>query len=353
MIRIDILCPTGGKNGGIENIIRLWTQNLIQDEYDLRVIHMTPGTAYLHGYEKAFAFNADENESYNDKLKRFVMNYAGFIKNYGIPDICIATNWPVMSVVADAVRRMLKENFKIISWVHSSIAEYKKAGLGGVEEMLCADAHFCISRNNEKLLLKKERGEHIFYVGNPVEMQPFISEQPIGKQLCYVGRLEEIKRVDIILEALYRAHNKWKLRIIGSGEEEEELKKITKYLGLQNWVEYTGWKENPWEYCKDACALVSASEYEGFMLTGAEAMSMGLTVISTPVEGLIDYLSPGKNGYLFQKNNASELAGILDYLYDGKLSMCDRKVCRKSVDEYSTYNYFEKIKKILKKGLSI
>lgn len=52
MIRIDILCPTGGKNGGIENIIRLWTQNLIQDEYDLRVIHMTPGTAYLHGYEK-------------------------------------------------------------------------------------------------------------------------------------------------------------------------------------------------------------------------------------------------------------------------------------------------------------
>ena len=42
MIRIDILCPTGGKNGGIENIIRLWTQNLIQDEYDLRVIHMTP-----------------------------------------------------------------------------------------------------------------------------------------------------------------------------------------------------------------------------------------------------------------------------------------------------------------------
>ena len=61
------------------------------------------------------------------------------------------------------------------------------------------------------------------------------------------------------------------------------------------------------------------------MLTGAEAMSMGLTVISTPVEGLIDYLSPGKNGYLFQKNNASELAGILDYLYDGKLSMCDRK----------------------------
>ena len=141
MIRVDILSPVGGKVGGIENVIKLWTKNLSQPDYVVRVIHMSPGTKYLDGYEHAYAFCDKEDEDFNEKLKRFVKNYAGFINEYGAPDVCIATNWPVMCVVAETVRRILKSDYKIISWVHSSIAEYKKAGLGGIDEMLCADAH--------------------------------------------------------------------------------------------------------------------------------------------------------------------------------------------------------------------
>lgn len=89
------------------------------------------------------------------------------------------------------------------------------------------------------------------------------------------------------------------------------------------------------------------------MLTGAEAMSMGLTVISTPVEGLIDYLIPGRNGYLFEKNNAKELAAILDYLYEGKLPLCDRRVCKESVDKLRDTYYFEKIKGIMEEVMDI
>lgn len=347
MIKVDILSPVGGKSGGIENVIKLWVKNLPSDKFDLRIIHMTPGTQYLDGYDKAYAFNDNSDEDFNMKLRRFVGDYAGFIKYYGAPDICIATNWPVMCVVADTVKKILKINFKVISWVHSRIVEYQKAGLGGVQEMLCADAHMCISMNNERLLLQRLEKSCVYYVGNPVMMQSFIEKQPAKKQLCYVGRLQDVKRVDIILEALYRAHNNWKLRVVGDGESEKELKKITQYLNLEDWVEYVGWKEEPWKYCKDACALVAASEYEGFMLTGAEAMSMGLTVISTPVEGLIDYLIPGVNGYLFEKNNAVELAQILDWLYEGKLELCNRNVCRMSIEKMSVFNYFESVIKIL------
>ncbi len=347
MIKIDILSPVGGKAGGIENVIKLWTENMLQPNYVLRVIHMSPGIKYLDGYRYAYAFEEGKDDDFDEKLKGFVRNYAGFIDEYGMPDICIATNWPVMCIVAEAVRKLLKLDYKIVSWVHSSIIEYKKAGLGGIEEMLCADAHLCISRNNERHLQGKVEETKVYYVGNPVKVQSFIEKTHGEKQLCYVGRLQEIKRVDIILEALYRAHNKWNLRVVGDGESLQELIKITEYLELQEQVEYIGWKENPWEYCKDACALVTASEYEGYMLTGAEAMSMGLTVISTPVEGLIDYLIPGRNGYLFEKNNAKELAAILDYLYEGKLPLCDRRECKKSVEELKDTYYFEKIKKIM------
>ena len=53
-ITIDIVCPYGGSKGGVEDVIYSWVQNLNNDLFEIRVMHMTPGTAYLHGYEKAY-----------------------------------------------------------------------------------------------------------------------------------------------------------------------------------------------------------------------------------------------------------------------------------------------------------
>lgn len=347
MITLDILSPVGGRNGGIENVIRLWTENLDPKQFSLRVIHMAPGMRYLGNYDKAYAFTECEEQDINKKLQRFVQNYVWFIRNYGSPDICIAVNWPVMCLVADTVRTIVNGKFKILSWVHSRIGEYEKAGLGGIRQMICADAHLCISRNNENRILAEDGSARTYLVANPIVLQQFVEKPEQEHLLCYVGRLQDVKRVDIILEALYRAVNKWQLRIIGDGEETEELKKIVAYLHQEAQVEFLGWKSNPWDFCRDASALVAASEYEGFMLSGAEALSMGMTVISTPVEGLIDYVRPGINGYLFRQEDAVGLAQILDMIYEGRLPLCDRKVCRQSVEKYSIENYFMNIVPIL------
>lgn len=115
-----------------------------------------------------------------------------------------------------------------------------------------------------------------------------------------------------------------------------------------------GWQDNPWESCKDASAMIAASEYEGFMLTGAEALSMGMTVISTPVDGVTDYVREGMNGYFFKYEDAIGLAGILDNIYEGKMPSCDRKICHESVEKYSEEVYFSRLKNIfdflLKRG---
>lgn len=344
---IDILSPVGGRCGGIENVIRAWTKNLPRELYDVRVIHMSSGIKYLEGYDRAYAFDACEEVDINARLTHFTRNYAGFINLYGKPDICVAVNWPAMCVVADAVKRLLKLNFRIVSWVHSSIDEYEQSGFGSVREMLMADAHICISRSNERRIKELCPDAVTYYVGNPVNMQEFIEKPIDNNTLCYVGRLQDVKRVDVILEALYRARHKWKFKIVGSGESEDELKEIAAYLKQQDQVQFLGWKDSPWEYCKDASALVCASEYEGFMLTGAEALSMGMTVISTPVDGVIDYVRHGENGYFFKNEDAIGLAHLLDEIYEGKVKLCDRIDCRKSVEMYNIDNYFDNIKRIL------
>lgn len=349
MITVDILSPVGGRNGGIENVIKLWTKYLDKRQFNLRVIHMAPGIKYLEGYEKAYFFAECEETELKKRLQYFVENYMSFICTYGEPDICIATNWPVMCLVADWVRKMSGGTYKILSWVHSRIVEYEKAGLGGAAHMACADAHLCISQNNEKNILALDSNAEIYVIGNPIVMQKFVEGPEREHVLCYVGRLQEIKRVDIILEALYRAEHKWHLKILGDGESADELKKIVSYLHQEEQVEFLGWLENPWAYCKDASALVAASEYEGFQLSAAEALSMGMTVISTPVEGVIDYVQPGVNGYFFKQEDAIGLAQILDMIYEGKLSLCDRNVCRNSVKKFSVENYFSNVSSILEK----
>lgn len=344
---IDILSPVGGSGGGIENVIKAWTKNLPRKLYEVRVIHMSPGLKYLEGYDRAYSFEECEEKDINARLIQFIKNYAGFINIYGKPDVCAAVNWPAMCVVADAVKRLLHMDYTLLSWVHSDIEEYRKAGLGGVREMLVADAHICISRSNEKCIKELHPEAVIYYVGNPVNFQKFIEKPDDTNTLCYVGRLQDVKRVDIILEALYRANHKWRLKIVGSGESEDELKEIAAYLKQQDQVQFYGWQDSPWECCKDASVLVSASEYEGFMLTGAEALSIGMTVISTPVDGVIDYVRPGVNGYFFKNEDAAGLAHLLDDIYEGKVKLCNRSVCRESVQMYSVDNYFESIRRIL------
>lgn len=347
MIKIDILSPVGGLYGGIENVILQWTKNLDSNKFDLRIVHMEPGISYLEGYPKAYSFPGNNGIKGIESLEYYVNTYSGFVRKNGVPDICIATNWPLMSVAASIVNSKQGKNYKIVSWIHNKLDAYHRAGLGGLAHLSYADAHLVINDSTGRIIKKQFPKTVVYNIGNPVNMQDFVEKAEYNNTIVYVGRLSEIKRVDIILETLCRVKSRWNLKIIGSGEEEEELKIITDGLKLNDRVEFLGWQSEPWKLCKDATALVAASEYEGFMLSGAEALSMGMTVITPPVDGVVDYVKPGSNGYFYKYEDAVMLAQILDYINDGTLPVCDRQTCRQSVERYSVRNYFSNVEKVL------
>lgn len=347
MIIVDILSPVGGLHGGIENVIKTWVKFIDHDKFDLRVIHLTPGTAYLEGYEKAYQYVGPGDLQGDAVLSYYLLAYQSFLVKHGAPHICIATNYPNMSLVAKEARRYAKLNYRILSWIHSNLDSYADSGHGDINHLLCADAHLVLSKTTSNAIYKKSPNAIIYNVGNPVEIQEFKEKDSPTHSLAFVGRLDVVKRVDIILEALYRAKSNWTLKIVGSDDQESELKKITSYLKLDSQVSFLGWKNNPWQFVSDCDAFVLASEYEGYALVCAEALSTGMTVISTPVDGVVDYIKPGENGYLFPINDAISLAQILDYLDNGTLQMCNRKVCRDSILNQSNENYMSKIMNIL------
>lgn len=344
MITVDIVSPVGGRGGGIENVILAWTKNIAHSQINLRVFHLHSGMAYLNGYPKAYCINVPFEVA---NLQHCIDGYKLFINECGAPDICIATNWPMMSLACDIVRKDLHLDMHIISWVHNIVEEYHKEGLGGIDELLYADSHFAISKDIETAIKTSKNDAVVYLIANPINMQSYENYSPNPFTLAYVGRISYIKRIDIILEALYKSKHPWKLNIIGDGEIKDEVISWINLLKLSNQVNLLGWKENPWNYCNDASILLMASDYEGFGMTAFEASSLGMTVISTPVAGIKDYIINANNGYLFQFEDADMLARILDDIGDGLLPICDPQACRESALVYSTENYFKKINELL------
>ena len=343
MIIIDLVCPTGGLYGGVENVIKSWTKNIDSTKYRLRVIHMSPGIRYLEGYRDAYYIDLPE-ESVD--YPRVVAGYELFLRENGAPDICIATNWPMMVKACDTVRKRRGDSYRLLSWLHTGIEVYQENGKGGLDELILADAHLAINGRIREELIQKDPGAVVYLIGNPVDLQEISRETPDPHMLVYVGRLNLMKHVDVILESIYRAKGDWKLKIIGDGELKNEVKKWISTLGLQERVTMYGWQDNPWQLCEDASMLVMASEYEGFGMTAFEASSMGLTVLSTPVDGIADYIVPGENGYLYSLEEEDGLVNLLNELEEKKKWICDKEKCRESVMPYESSNYFQTLHRI-------
>ena len=147
---------------------------------------MAPGMKYLEGYNKAYSFAECMDDNINSKLTHFARNYAGFIKQLWQTGYMCGNELASYVCCGRYGEKALDTHFIILSWVHSDISQYQAAGLGGINEMLKADAHLCISRSNEESV-KAVCPEAITYLtGNPVHMQTFVGKDPGVNTMCYV-----------------------------------------------------------------------------------------------------------------------------------------------------------------------
>ncbi len=130
----------------------------------------------------------------------------------------------------------------------------------------------------------------------------------------YVGRLDPVKRLDIIMEAFdlyYEKYQKGYLFIVGEGEMNSELKALARRRKSSDRIVFTGFRDDVPDVMRIFDIYVQASIYEGLSNTILEAMSIGLPIVCTKVGGNIDLVQQGINGYLI---NRDDLAGMAKYL---------------------------------------
>lgn len=146
------------------------------------------------------------------------------------------------------------------------------------------------------------------------------------KILINVGALIHDKAQHILLMAFADAKQKdpiLKLRIIGQGPKEADLKAQAVALDISDSVEFVGYVEDEsalYEILKDADIFVLSSVTEGFPRVLYEAMTHRLPIVTTDVGGIPYLLKDGVNARVVASEDAEALsAAILDVIDNDRL----------------------------------
>ncbi|WP_112410776.1 glycosyltransferase [Rhizobium sp. BK312] len=162
-----------------------------------------------------------------------------------------------------------------------------------------------------------------YWLPNPVRRFDAL-QKPEGEEGCVtfvnVGRFSFQKGQDILLTAFaeaYKLRPNIRLKVVGYGDGEAELRNQIRDLGLAAVVSVEHHPDNPSPALAASDVYVSTSRWEGWSLAICEALRFGLPVISTDCEfGPSDILVDRRLGLLVPVSGGEELVKAMLYYCD-------------------------------------
>lgn len=202
------------------------------------------------------------------------------------------------------------------------------------------DRMLALTREDADLWIRQGMNNASF-MPNPLPFMPEVPSPRTGNVVVSIGRLHDQKGIDMLLDAWAEtapSHPDWRLRIYGSGEDEEILKKQCTALGLDGSVDWMGRTGDVPGALRGGSVFVLSSRGEGFPLALMEAMAAGLPCAAFDcAPGVHEIVRDGEDGLLATLGNTGELARRLDTLMSDKVlrdSMGD--AARVNVQRFAT-----------------
>lgn len=163
-----------------------------------------------------------------------------------------------------------------------------------------------------------------------------------AKTVLFIGRLTEVKGVDVLLKAMQEIDGA-QLLIAGDGEQRNALEELTRHLSVN--AKFLGQVEAASrDALLAACDTVvipsrvlPCGRTEGTPVVCLEAMAAGLPIIASSVGGLAEVIIDGHNGLLFEPVNHSMLAEKLNIVFSD--AVLRRKLSRNARLTASDYSW--------------
>jgi glycosyltransferase involved in cell wall biosynthesis len=173
----------------------------------------------------------------------------------------------------------------------------------------------------------------------------------------FIGRLVAAKNIDTLIRAfseIAENHPNAFLLIVGSGDREEDLKRLADSIGVRSKVIFTGSRSDVNRILSALDIFVLPSYSEGLSASLLEAMASGRAIIGSDIEGNSVLIQHSESGLLFDPSKQRQLEDALsllleDYKLREKLGSSAMSIALK----YDTDAVFPKIEKYYHNILSM
>jgi glycosyltransferase involved in cell wall biosynthesis len=130
----------------------------------------------------------------------------------------------------------------------------------------------------------------VVYLGSDISTNTADFPKSDKPGFLFLGRLVEVKDPMLLLSAIFELSREESLperflTIVGDGPLMNKLRSFVSENGLENIVEFTGFRVDVTDFLIDATHLISVSKNEGLPISFFEAKLTGVRIISTPSGG--------------------------------------------------------------------
>ncbi len=194
--------------------------------------------------------------------------------------------------------------------------------------------------------------EKIYHLPLFVNQKDFRSSPSGGDYLFFMGGLEQIKGIYVLLEACRLAPS---AQVILAGSGDEPFASQVKASGLKN-IEYVGLKhgQDLFDLIDHSLAVVVPSIwYENQPFSILEAFSAGKPVIASNIGGMVEMVSHKERGLLVEPGSSASLAQAFEWAFSNRLKMAEMgSIARQYVLEcHSREAHYASLSAIYKKVL--
>jgi len=171
--------------------------------------------------------------------------------------------------------------------------------------------------------LERFNGVHAEPLYHPPRLAERLHPGPYGNYVLSVGRLESIKRVDLLLRAMPDVDPSLRLLVAGEGTQRQHFQMIAEECGLDGRVEFVGQvtDETLLELYAGALAVVFVPYDEDYGLVTLEAfLARKPVVTATDSGGTLEFVEDGVNGMICAPQAEAIAAALNRLVADRRLA---------------------------------
>lgn len=244
-------------------------------------------------------------------------------------------------------------HFVIHNSVDAELVRQKKLGplsylyLKKSKQNLNNKSLVCVSKGVESEILNGNliNPRAITTIYNPfnidkINQQSLIHNEniPTDPYLIHVGRLAKQKRHDVLFAAFAKLDKKYKLVLLCN--KPHKALKLAKQYKIEKQLIVPGFAQNPYNWIKNAKALVLSSDFEGFGNVLVEALAVGTPVVSTNCTfGPSEILTGELSRYLVPVGDSERLAKAIEQVIADKPNVSNTEILKQVSVEQVTKQY--------------